>query len=196
MRRCPRPARWPAASSTNDEVVAHRGDAGLVGDRAVAGHDHIDVHAEHQVARRDPVAQRAGPHDRRAADEQDVAGEDRPGVGHVGERVAAGVRRADLDQLDAPGRRRRGRAGRRRCGRAGAARCRRSRTRRRSCGTGRRPRPARSFSPASSDGGTSAISSAVAGCGDDLGVVDQLVAVAVVAVGVRVDDLARSAPQR
>ena len=48
------------------EVVAHRGDAGLVGERAVPGHDDVDVHPEHQVARGDPVGQRAGPHDRRA----------------------------------------------------------------------------------------------------------------------------------
>ena len=82
------------------QVVAHRGDAGLVGERPVARDDDVDVHAEHQVARGDPVRQRAGPHDRRAVDEQDVAGEDRPGVGHVDDRVALRVRRADLDQLD------------------------------------------------------------------------------------------------
>ena len=82
------------------EVVAHGRDAGLVGDRAVTGHDGVDVHAEHQVAGGDPVRQRPGPHDRRAADEQDVAGVDRRRVGHVGERVAAGVGGADLDQLD------------------------------------------------------------------------------------------------
>ncbi len=38
-----------------------------------------------------------------AVDEQDVAGEDRPVRGHIGQRVAAGMRRADLDQLDGLG---------------------------------------------------------------------------------------------
>ena len=42
-----------------------------------------------------------GPHDRRALDEQDVAGEQHAGLGHVGERVAARVRRPDLDEVDA-----------------------------------------------------------------------------------------------
>ena len=82
------------------EVVADRSDARLVGERSVAGHDGLDVHPEDQVARRDPVRQRPGPDDRRASDEQDVAGVDRLRVGDVGERVAGGVGRADLDQLD------------------------------------------------------------------------------------------------
>ena len=37
------------------QVVAHGGDAGLVGDRPVTGDNRVDVHAEHEVARRDPV---------------------------------------------------------------------------------------------------------------------------------------------
>ena len=81
------------------QVVAHLGDAVLVGDRPVPGHDRLDVHAQHQVARRDPVGQRAGPHDGRATDEQDVAGEHDGRVGDVRDGVAPRVRGADLDQL-------------------------------------------------------------------------------------------------
>ncbi len=54
--------------------------------------------------------------------------------------------------------------------------------------------PGAVLSAASIDGGTSLISCAVAERGDDLGAVDELVAVAVVAVGVGVDHGARSAP--
>ena len=95
------------------------------------------------------------------------------GVGHVDERVARGVRRADLDQLDRRGRRRRGRAGRRTCGRQASARCRRSRTRRRSCGTGRRPRPRRCVQRRRAAPAAPRSSPAAAAVrGDDLGAVD------------------------
>ena len=66
----------------------------------MAGDDHAGVEGEDRVARGDPVRYRPGPDDRRALDEQDVAGEHRGGVGHVRDRVAGGVRRAELDQLD------------------------------------------------------------------------------------------------
>ena len=66
----------------------------------MTGDDDVDVHPEHEVAGGDPVGQRPSPHDRRAVDEQDVTGEDGPGVRHVHEQVALGVGRPDLDQLD------------------------------------------------------------------------------------------------
>ena len=140
------------------------------------------------------LRERAGPHDGRAADEQDVAGEDRPGVGHVGEHVAAGVGRADLDQLDRATADVEVEAAVEGARRAGVS-----------------SMPSKSNSPknaaeqvadlargalsrpASSAGGTSLISCAAAAGGDDLGAVEQLVAVAVVAVGVGVDDRRRSA---
>ncbi len=83
------------------QVVTDCHDPRGVGDRAVAGHHRLDAEIQHQVAGRDPVRQGPGPHDRRAADEQDVTGVDRGAVGNVDDRVAGGVGRADLDQLDA-----------------------------------------------------------------------------------------------
>ena len=50
--------------------------------------------------RGDPVAERAGPDDRGAIDEQDVAGEHGLGVGNIGEQVTVGVSRSDLEQFD------------------------------------------------------------------------------------------------
>ena len=82
------------------QVIAHLCHTALVGDRPMPGHHHIDVHTQHQVAGRHPVGERAGPHDGRTADEQNVAGEHGGCVGHVGDGVASGVGRADLDQLD------------------------------------------------------------------------------------------------
>src|SRR4051794_370454 len=69
-----------------------------VRDRSVPGDEHARLEREDPVAGAKPVLERAGPDDRRALDEQDVAGEDDARVGHVDDRVAVGVRRADLDE--------------------------------------------------------------------------------------------------
>ena len=59
----------------------------------MAGHDRLHVPIQDSVARIDPVLDRAGPHDRVAAHEDDVAGEDGPLGGDVHKdvsRVCAG----------------------------------------------------------------------------------------------------------
>ena len=67
-----RSARGPARACR--QVAVHVAHAGLVGDRPVAGHQHvapssrIRSHATNQLPR-------LGPHDRRAVDEQQIAGE-------------------------------------------------------------------------------------------------------------------------
>ena len=78
-----------------------------------------------------------------------------------------------------------------------SARCPRSRTRRRSGGTGRRPRPRRAIEPGEQRRRHLAhlVRGRRAG-GHDLGAADELVAVAVVAVGVGVDDRADRRGQR
>src|SRR3954463_14141552 len=90
-------------------LVAHIGqvaldvlDAARVGDRAVAGDEHARVQRQDPVAGAQPVLERAGPDDRRALDEQDVAGEHDPRVGQVDDRVAVGVRGANLDEPHRP----------------------------------------------------------------------------------------------
>jgi hypothetical protein len=75
-------------------------DAGGVGHRAVAGDEHRGAQVEDPVARGNPVAQ-ARPHDRRALDEQEVTGEHDAGVGNVDDRVTAGMRRPQLDERHA-----------------------------------------------------------------------------------------------
>ena len=110
---CPLPGAAVAALVDEREVVTHRHDARGVGERAVAGHDGVDVEAEHEVARRDPVRQGPGPDDRRAADEQDVARVDRARVGHVHDRVARGVGRDRPRSARRGDHRHRGRGGRR-----------------------------------------------------------------------------------
>src|SRR4051795_3213117 len=77
-------------------------DAARVGDRAVAGDEHARVERQDPVAGAQPVLERAGPDDRRAVDEQDVAGEHDARVGHVDDRVAVGVRGTDLDEPHRP----------------------------------------------------------------------------------------------
>ncbi len=66
--------------------------------RAVARHDHLDVHREDPIARGDPVRHRPLPHDRVRAGEEDVPAEQHAPGGHVHERVAARMRGADLEQ--------------------------------------------------------------------------------------------------
>ena len=63
------------------------------------------VELEDPIAGGEPVRDRPRPHDRRALDEQDVAGEDDAVVRHVGDHVARGVRRPDLEQRAPRGRR-------------------------------------------------------------------------------------------
>jgi hypothetical protein len=81
------------------EVVTHLRDAGFAGDGSVPRHDRGQRHVQQQVTRVHPPLRRAGPHDRRAVDEQDVPGEHDPRVRHVHQHVTGGVRRTDLDQL-------------------------------------------------------------------------------------------------
>ena len=155
---------------------------------------------EHPVARVDPLLHRAGPHDRVAAVEHEVAGEEDPGVGQVHGDVAAGVGRARA--------RGGGRRGRRR-GRSsapskvvvggatsmpveGEARRRSAAGRRR-----RRPRSGAAASSAASVDGRHLVHLPCAGRrGDDLGAGDELVAVAVVAVGVGVHERADPSGRR
>src|SRR3954464_3178135 len=89
--------------------VAHMGQVALdvlqaarVGDGPVAGDEHARLERHDAVAGPQPVLERAGPDDRRAVDEQDVAGEHDARVGHVDDRVAVGVRGADLDEAHRP----------------------------------------------------------------------------------------------
>src|SRR3954468_491366 len=90
-------------------LVAHMGQVALdvlqaarVGDGPVAGDEHARLERHDAVAGPQPVLERAGPDDRRAVDEQDVAGEHDARVGHVDDRVAVGVRGADLDEANRP----------------------------------------------------------------------------------------------
>ena len=69
-----------------------------VAERTVAGDDHLRLEREHPVARVDPPLHRAGPHDRVAAVEHQVAGEQHPRVGQVGDHVASGVGGAELEE--------------------------------------------------------------------------------------------------
>ena len=82
-----------------DEIGPHCFDATVVGDRAVARHDRLEIPAQQQVAGVDPVLHRSRPDDRRAFDEQDVAGERCAVAGHVDHDVAAGVGGAYLDEV-------------------------------------------------------------------------------------------------
>ena len=183
------PARLALARLRLDvrQVVADGRDAGLVRHRTVPGHDHLDVHPQHQVAGGDPVGQRARPHDRLAADEQDVAREHGAGVRDDGDQVALGVRRADLDQLDLPPADLQPepaveRAGRRRQLDAVEVELAEEAAEQVTDLAGRVVQGAehrRRYVVHLLGGGRG---------GDDLGVGDQLVAVAVVAVGVGVDD--------
>ena len=81
-----------------DQVLPHHRDLGLAADRTVTGDDRVHLEVEDEVERGDPAVDRARPGDRGAADEQDVAGVEQPGVRHVDERVAGRVRGTDLDQ--------------------------------------------------------------------------------------------------
>src|SRR3954453_15174752 len=76
--------------------------AARVGDRAVAGDEHACVERGDPGAGAQPVLEGSGPDDRRALDEQDVAGEHDVRVGDVDDRVAVGVRGADLDEPHRP----------------------------------------------------------------------------------------------
>ena len=81
------------------QVAVHVAHAGRVGDRPVAGHQHVGAELEDALAGHQPIAE-ARPHDRRAVDEQQVAGEHRATARYVDDRVAAGMRRPELDQRD------------------------------------------------------------------------------------------------
>ena len=65
----------------------------------MAWHDRLEIPAQQQVAGVDPVLHRSRPDDRRALDEQDVAGERGAISRDVKHDVAAGVGRAHLDQF-------------------------------------------------------------------------------------------------
>ena len=73
---------------------------GARGDRAVSGEVRVGVERQDRVERTEPPLERPEPHHRGRADEQHVGAEDDPGVGHVDDRVARRVGRADLDQPD------------------------------------------------------------------------------------------------
>ena len=81
------------------EVVAQLAHLLDRAQRAVTRDDRLRIEREDPLARGDPVRHGAGPRDRVRPGEEDVAGEQHPLGGHVHERVAARVRRADLDQL-------------------------------------------------------------------------------------------------
>jgi glycosyltransferase involved in cell wall biosynthesis/GT2 family glycosyltransferase len=67
-------------------------------ERAVTRDEHGRVELLDPQAGGDPVGDRADPGDRVGSVEEDVAGEHHPLGGQEGQRVATGVRRADLDQ--------------------------------------------------------------------------------------------------
>jgi hypothetical protein len=91
----------PGLGVDEHQVLPHPAHAVDVGDGTVPGHHDLGVQVvDDQVAGRDPVGDRARPHDRRPLDEADVAGEHGGGGRHVGDAVAGGVRRTDLEQLD------------------------------------------------------------------------------------------------
>ena len=106
--------RWAASSVVTPAVeaglrlVADVLEVGLhlarpfdAAERPVAGHDHRRVERDDAVERRDPLGERALPADRRAQAEEHVAGEDDALLGQMHDDVAGGVRRADVEQLDA-----------------------------------------------------------------------------------------------
>ena len=173
------------------EIALEVGHGGRGGERSVSRHDHGRVELEHAVAGGDPVGHRARPHDRVAAVEEDVAREDDPVVGEVDHDVAGRVGRSDLqqghrtvsDRQVEPALERRGRQRRldvvegERCEDAGqelSGRTERGRSRART--------------PAIADGGSCAISSAQRADAMMSESGDERVAVAVVPVGVGVDD--------
>ena len=81
------------------EVGLHRLWPGGVGEGAVSGDDGVELHAQQQVAGPHPVGERPGPDDRGTRHEQDVPRVTGPAVGQVDEHVAPGVRRPHLDEL-------------------------------------------------------------------------------------------------
>ena len=99
FRAEPRGKARPRLTIDVRQVVAHAADAVFIGDRPVTRNDHRDVQAQDPIARCDPVAHRARPHDRCTVDEQDVAGVYDPVHRHIDQRIATGMRRADIDQL-------------------------------------------------------------------------------------------------
>ena len=66
----------------------------------MARDDDVGVEGEHPVAGLDPLLHRPGPHDRVAAVEHEVAGEEDAGVGQVDGDVAPGVGGAELEEVD------------------------------------------------------------------------------------------------
>jgi hypothetical protein len=56
------------------EIASQLAHRGFVGDRAMTGDDDLDLKPKNIVADLDPVLHRAGPDDRMAADEQQIAG--------------------------------------------------------------------------------------------------------------------------
>jgi len=81
-------------------IVANALDAARVGQRPVTRHDSLRVERQNRFAGGDPVADRSGPDDRMAVDEQDVAREDGAVGRHPDNGVAAGMGGSDFDQLD------------------------------------------------------------------------------------------------
>ncbi len=61
-------------------------------------HDDVHIHRDDGFAGPDPVRDRPRPHQRRAVDEQDISGEHRLVPRHMHEHITAGMRRAYLDQ--------------------------------------------------------------------------------------------------
>ncbi len=69
-------------------------------DGTVPGNDDLRVERDDAIERRAPVGDAALPADRGAEAEQNVAGENHPLLGQVHDDVADGVRRTDVDELD------------------------------------------------------------------------------------------------
>src|SRR5258706_4904382 len=82
------------------QIVAHRERALRVAERPVAGHDHLGAELRDALAGGDPVRDRSRPHDRRSADEQDVARVHDALLRQPHQDVAPRVRRPDLDEHD------------------------------------------------------------------------------------------------
>ena len=82
------------------KIVAYGSNAALVADRPVPGYDVVELETEQVIARSDPVLDRSRPHDRVAADEQQIARIYNPIVGRIDRDVAAGMRGAELYQLE------------------------------------------------------------------------------------------------
>ena len=80
------------------QVIRHAADTGLVRDRTVPRHNDVHIHRDDRLAGADPVCDRPRPHQRRAIDEQDVAREHRLVPRHMHQHIAAGMRRTHLDQ--------------------------------------------------------------------------------------------------